>query len=119
MATDRTPREGQIYTAPDGAPIIYVRTETRPRQGPSHLFLVVRDRIIYERWCRVDEPLPDEWTLAVDALAVQRAEEAQAKLDAATRERDALTKAMRAAVAVLPESEADKLRNVYREALRG
>lgn len=118
--TPTAPKPGQVFRAPNGAPMLYVRTEKRPgAKEPERLFVQVDPelRIVLERWTPESAPLPEGMELVLDPLATRRADEAERELAELSRRWDALVAAMKSAVAVLPVASANELRRVYREAV--
>lgn len=109
------PHHGQVYTW-QGLPALYVRTEKRPGSGEvRHLFVVTKDRTVFEVWRPADEPLTEEFVVTHDPTAQERLAGAVAAFRDLAQERDALVVVMKRAVALMP-GRADDLRNAYREA---
>jgi hypothetical protein len=96
--------------------MLYVRQEARPGSTtPDHLFVVTRDRVVYERWHPVADPLPAALELRLDPDATERAARLADELTEANAKAAALGAALRRAVEVVPVEVGNELRSVYRE----
>jgi len=96
--------------------MLYVRTEARPgAKEPEHLFVHTEDRVVFQRWLPGGD-VPPDWSLAIDHLAIERADRAEARARKLQAEVDALIAALREAIGLVPPSQQDRLREVYRRA---
>ncbi len=107
-----TPTPGDVYRTPDGLPSLYVRTE-----AGEWVFIVVRERAIYERRIVAGPELPPQFEPVDDRTGRADARAAFAELERVERERDAFQAALRYCVPLLPAATAKETRRIHREAL--
>lgn len=111
------PREGRIYRAPGGEPLIYVRTETRAGTTEA-LFVSAKDRVVFTRWLPVPEDASwPELELIHNPNADRDIRAMLAEMEAVERkaaiEVGALKAAMQLAIRVVPLDVAADLRGAY------